>query len=311
LETKIKNENLYRRYKDIIILGAISVIIGVIVGAFDTLFGRVLIYVTSLREEYALWLIPFLSIVGVVIVFMYDKFGKNSIRGMSLVFEAGHGEADEIPVRLIPLVTISTWLTHLFGGSAGREGVAIQIGATVAHGVGRRIKIVNNEYSTKVLLVAGMAAGFAGLFQTPIAAVFFAIEVLTVGVLEHRALFPTLIASYTASFTSHILGLEKFSVNLVDEVNLDWMMIVKLVIIGVLFGIVGGLFADALKIAKDVFKKMFKSPQTKIFVLGVFISVFSLLLHKGRYSGLGTNLISECFNGTIYSYDFVIKALFI
>lgn len=306
----MKSENLYRRYKDIIILGLISALIGIVVGIFDTIFGKVLLYVTSVRESHAAWLIPFLPIVGVAIVYLYDKFGKNSIKGMSLVFEAGHGEADEIPVMLIPIVSVSTWLTHLFGGSAGREGVAIQIGATVAYGVGRRIKIVDNEYSTKILLVAGMAAGFAGLFQTPIAAVFFAVEVLTVGVLEHKALFPTLIASYAASITSHTLGLEKFSFNLVDTVNLDWIVIVKLAVLGVVFGVAGGLFADLLRITKDLFKRLFKTPMMKIFLVGILISIFSLLLHTGRYSGLGTNLISESFNGKIYSYDFILKAIF-
>ncbi len=306
----MENENLYRRYKDIIILGLISALIGIVVGIFDTIFGKVLLYVTSVRESHAAWLIPFLPIVGVAIVYLYDKFGKNSIKGMSLVFEAGHGEVDEIPVMLIPLVSVSTWLTHLFGGSAGREGVAIQIGATVANGVGRRIKIVDNEYSMKILLVAGMAAGFAGLFQTPIAAVFFAVEVLTVGVLEHKALFPTLIASYASSITSHMLGLEKFSVNLVDKVNFDWMMVVKLAIIGVVFGVAGGLFADLLKITKDLFKRLFENPMKKVLLVGILISVFSLLLHTGRYSGLGTNLIAESFNGKIYSYDFILKAIF-
>lgn len=301
--------DLLRQYRDIIILGLISIIIGVIVGIFDTIFGKILLYVTAVREEYAVYLIPFLPIVGLLIVLMYDKVDKNSFKGMSLVFEAGHGEADEIPTKLIPLVTVSTWLTHLFGGSAGREGVAVQIGATVAHGVGRRVK-TSNENSTKILLVAGMAAGFAGLFQTPIAAVFFAIEVLTVGLLEHKALFPAFIASYTASFTSHMLGLEKFSVNLVDKVNLDFMMIAKLVIIGVLFGIIGGLFADVLHIFKDLFKRIFKKPHTKIFTVGILISIFSLLVHMGRYSGLGTNLIFESFNTKVYSYDFILKLIF-
>lgn len=305
----MKYENIYKQYKDIIILGLISIIIGVIVGAFDTLFGKVLIYVTSFREVHAVFLIPFLPIVGVGIILMYEKYGKNSIKGMSLVFEAGHGESDEIPFRLIPLVTVSTWLTHLFGGSAGREGVAIQIGATVAHQVGHIIKI-DNKNSIKILLVAGMAAGFAGLFQTPISAIFFAIEVLTVGVLEHEALLPTMIASYTASFTSHLLGLEKFSIALVDKVSFDCIMVIKLVILGVIFGLVGGLFAGSLQMVKNMFKKLFNNQYAKIFVVGAFISIFSLLLHMGRYSGLGTNLISQCFSGKIYSYDFIIKFIF-
>lgn len=304
---KMMDQSLNRQYKNIIILGLIAIIIGVVVGIIDAIFGRILLYITSFRELHAIWLIPFLPIVGVVIVFMYNKLGKNSIKGMALVFETGNGKTDKIPIRLIPLVTLSTWLTHLFGGSAGREGVAIQIGATVGNGVGRRINIENSD---KILLVSGMAAGFAGLFQTPIAAVFFAIEVLAVGVIEYKALFPTLVASYTACYTSHLLGLEKFSIALNDQVSFDLMTVVKLAILGVVFGIVGGLFAQALHMIKDMFSKWLKDPFKKIFVVGVVISGFSLLCHMGRYSGLGTNLIAKCFYGEIYYYDFLMKFIF-
>lgn len=96
-------------------------------------------------------------------------------------------------------------MSHLFGASVGREGVAVQIGATIGHYVGKFLSI---KEAKKVLLITGMAAGFSGLFQTPIAATFFAIEILMVGKIEYIALFPALVASYVASFTSHYLGLE-------------------------------------------------------------------------------------------------------
>lgn len=118
---------------------------------------------------------------------------------------------DQIPLALVPLVILGTWITHLFGGSAGREGVAVQIGATLSHEAGRRLHIRENK---PVMLITGMAAGFGGLFQTPLAAVFFAMEVIVAGYLEYDALLPALIAAYTASFTSHFLGLEKFAVDI-------------------------------------------------------------------------------------------------
>ena len=125
-----------------------------------------------------------------------ERQGGTSGKGMTLLFEAGHGDTQDIPLRLIPLVMVSTWLTHLFGGSAGREGVAVQIGGTLAHSIGKRLPIPN---AGKQLLLTGMAAGFAGLFRTPIAATFFALEVLTAGVLEYSALLPALVASFSAS----------------------------------------------------------------------------------------------------------------
>ena len=126
-------------------------------------------------------------------------------------FEAGQQKTDAIPLLLIPLVMIGTWLTHLFGGSAGREGVAVQIGATLSHAIGRKFKFPENG---RLMLVIGMAAGFGGLFQTPLSATFFAIEVIVIGKMDYEALLPALASAYTAAFTSHSLGLEKvFSCN--------------------------------------------------------------------------------------------------
>ena len=101
---------------------------------------------------------------------MYNKFSAVSLKGMSLVFETGQSKRNSIPLPLVPLVMIGTWITHLFGGSAGREGVAVQIGATLSHRIGRKFHFSNNE---RVLLITGMSAGFGGLFQTPLGAVFF------------------------------------------------------------------------------------------------------------------------------------------
>jgi H+/Cl- antiporter ClcA len=188
-------------YHDIIILTLLAVPIGAAAGSINALFGRILLWITEVRYEHAAWLLPFLGIAGVVIVWCYQKFGGRSGKGMALIFEAGHGMDGGIPLRLIPFTITGTWLTHLFGGSAGREGVAIQIGGTIAHGLGRWFPV---NYSRKLLLVTGMAAGFAGLFRTPLAATFFALEVLTAGVLEHRAFLPAVTAAFTATLSVRI-----------------------------------------------------------------------------------------------------------
>lgn len=300
-------KELFEKYKDIFILSVIAVLIGIIVGVIDTVFGKVLIEITSFRDENALKLIPFLSIAGVVIIYLYSKFGKNSIKGMTLVFQRANDEGGSIPKRLVPLIILTTWATHLFGGSAGREGVAVQIGATVADVTGSKLKIKNVK---KIMIITGMAAGFAGLFQTPIAASFFAVEVLTAGVLEYNALLTAMIAAFTASFTSHTLGLEKFSFALNSSIDINVQFIIKMALIGIIFGIVGGAFAHFLSKGKKILQSKFENPIKKIFVIGLFLSVVLLILYKGRYSGLGTNLISNSFNGSvIYSYDWLFKFL--
>ena len=293
------------KYKDLFILAISAVVIGVIVGIIDTIFGRTLIAITEFRDNNVLKLVPFLPLAGVLIIYTYKKIGKNSIKGMTLVFNTAYGEEEKIPKRLVPLVMLSTWITHLFGGSAGREGVAVQIGATVSHTIGRKIKIKNGD---KILLVTGMAAGFAGLFQTPIAAVFFATEVLVAGAIEYNALFTAIIAAFTANYTSHLLHLEKFSFGLNVSMDIDYILIIKLIIISVIFGIVGGLFAHFLSYSKKFFGDKLKNPISRVFILGIIITILLLVLHKGRYCGLGTNLISNSFSShKIYSYDFILK----
>lgn len=227
---------------------------------------------------------------------------------MNLVFEVGHGEEEIIPLKLIPFVMCGTWITHIFGGSAGREGVAVQIGATVSHWIGRHIPIKN---APNIFLVVGMAAGFSGLFRTPIAAVFFAMEVLVAGELKYEALFPSLVASFTASQTSKSLGLEKFTFYLSDNISFQPSTMIKLLVLGMIFGLVGGFFAWALKQMKQAMSVKLPNPIIRIAVIGIILVPLFIFLHGGRYCGLGTNLINASFAGdTIYAYDWLLKLAF-
>lgn len=160
----------YQKGKSMIRSIAASLLTGVIVGAIDAVFGRGLLAISDFRTEYFTYLIPFLPIAGLLIVWMYHQFSEISTKGMTLVLEMGQGKRKEIPLLLAPLVLVGTWITHLFGGSAGREGVAVQIGAVVSSQIEQRFHLCGDK---KKMLITGMAAGFGGLFQTPLAAVFF------------------------------------------------------------------------------------------------------------------------------------------
>lgn len=298
-------KHIGKTYSEQIFLGLAGIPIGIIVGAIDAGFGRVLLGITQFRQMHAICLIPFLPAAGIVIAYCYLRFGGKSSKGMNLVFEVGHGKEEIIPLRLIPFVISGTWLTHLFGGSAGREGVAVQIGAAFSHWVGRRIPLKN---ASDIFLVSGMAAGFAGLFRTPVAAVFFAMEVLTAGELRYAALFPAVTSAFAASMTSKMLGLEKFTFSLTDTVSADADIILKLLILGIMFGIVGGMFAWTLKKAKQYAGSLISSPVLRIAVMGAALGILFLVFGGGRYSGLGTNLIDAGFhNGTIYGWDWLLK----
>lgn len=189
--------------------------------------------------------------MGVVIVWCYQKVGGTSGKGMTLLFEAGHGDTQDIPLRLIPWSWSAPGSLTCSAAAQAEKGWPSRSAATLAHGVGKHLPIPN---AGKQLLIAGMAAGFAGLFRTPIAATFFALEVLTAGVLEYSALLPALVASFTASACSGLLGLEKFTVALTDQVAFSAPLVGKLLLFGLLFGLVGGLFAFALHKLKALFR---------------------------------------------------------
>ena len=297
-------QHSYFLYLKLIIAG---IIIGLTVGIIDTIFGRGLLLIGDIRKEYLYYFVPFLALAGLLIVFIYQKFAGKTGKGMGLIFEVGHGTEKEIPLRLIPIVTVATWITHLFGGSAGREGVAVQLGATLSH---RFNKYFNFPDKSKVFLVTGMAAGFGGLFQTPIAALFFGLEVLALGNLQLYALLPAVVAAFTASWTSSFLGLEKFTHIVNTNLSITPMTFVKFAILGIIFGIAGNLFVYLQSFLKKFAAEKIKNPYYRIFLIGIFLSVILLLLHEGRYTGLGTNLIEDSFSGEpIFGYDWILKLL--
>ncbi|MGT2833707.1 chloride channel protein [Streptococcus halotolerans] len=294
-----------RYYRCLLSLEIAALIVGVLAGILTTLFGRNLLFVSEIRTQFPYWTIPFLGLVGLLIVFLYQKFGGDSFKGMSLVFEVEHDKREKIPKQLIPLVMVTTWLTHLFGGSAGREGVAVQLGATIATTV-TSFRFLKNY--RKELLVIGMAAGFGGLFETPMAASFFALELLVIGKLRLHLFLPVFTAAFIASQTSHFLGLEKFSHLIRSDLPLNFLTVGKLLIAGLFFALIGKLFALSLLFIKARLTKVVPNPYVKIAIGGLILSVILLILEHGRYSGLGTNLIDASFlGGKIYAYDWILK----
>lgn len=300
-------DNQRQYYLQLLMLELCAIVVGLSVGVLDTIFGKGLLYVSAIREAYPYFTIPFLGVAGLLIVFLYKRFGGDSQKGMGLVFDVGHDNRQAIPKRLIPLVILTTWLTHLFGGSAGREGVAVQIGATLAT---RFSRFQCFQQNSKELVLIGIAGGFGGLFQTPMAATFFALELLVIGKFSLHVLFPAFTAAFLASQTSHYLGLEKFSHPMSIGLTLDIQTIGKLLLAGFCFAFVGKMFAISLWYLKAKIGSFVKNPYLKIALGGIGLSLVLLLLYQGRYSGLGTNLIEASFTGqTIYNYDWLLKLL--
>lgn len=299
------NEMPLKSYRTQLFLAVLGIGIGCMIGAITMVFGTVLLWITDFRGQHIQQLVPLIPLAGICIVWLYEKFGGKSKEGMGLILKVAHREDTIVPKRLIPFIIGSTWLTHLVGGSAGREGVAVQIGAAVSHQFGKRFAI---EDGTHVFLVTGMAAGFAGLFQTPVAAIFFAAEVLVVGQLALRAIVPMITAAFSAAWTSHILGLEKFTISF--HIDFTPTLLIQALIMGFVFGVVGTFFAKMLQSMKQTCTHIIPKAIFRIFFFGILLAILLFTLHNGRYTGLGTNLISDVFSGrTIYPYDWLCKAL--
>ena len=308
---KIRNlsKKILVNYEELVVLTLLGVVIGLIVSLFEALFGYGLQTMIHWHEQIGNRLLIGLPIVGVVIVYAFQKWGKSVIKGMNLVFEVSQGISRNIPKRLVAFMIGGTWLSNLFGASVGREGVAMQIGATISHVIGKRIKKYEN--SKTIFLVCGMAAGFAGLFGTPFTAIFFSMEVFVAGVLKYRAMAPTLSASFSAAWLSSKLGIYKSSFDLVVyPFELTWELVLPLVVLGIVFGIVGGGFAYGLSITKKKVASLCPNPYKRIFFGGVIAAILLFMLHHGRYSMLGENLINASLNyDTVYWYDWICKFL--
>ncbi len=211
----------------------IGIGIGVIAGALDFLFASGLQLCTQLRTAHLWLLAPFLGLAGLLIVTLYRRYGQRAKRGMALVFDLAQGDEQQSELRLIPLLSVSTWLSHLFGGSVGREGVAVQINAVMAQYCSRWIRLPD---ASRMLTLTGMAAGFGGLFQTPLAATFFALEVITPGRLRLEALAPALSAAFSACLCSGFLGLHHSVFTFDAAFSLRLPLLGKAALLGILFG---------------------------------------------------------------------------
>ena len=189
----------------------IAVLVGCITGAASTLFSFVLKSVTNCRKENE-WMFYLLPVMGLIIVYLYEKFGKDD-GGTNQVLSTVRSQ-DDVPILSAPLIFISTALTHLAGGSAGREGAAIQLGGSIANQLGRWIHL--DEEDRHVIVMCGMSAAFSALFGTPMAAAVFALEVVSVGVMYYTALMPCMIASLVASGFAAGMGVTPETFHVVD-----------------------------------------------------------------------------------------------
>ncbi|MDO4671023.1 MAG: chloride channel protein [Aerococcus sp.] len=285
----------------------LSLLIGGMVGLLEVVFAKGIIYATAIRLKYYHWLFLLLPLVAYLFTRVFQRYGKEATQGMGLIFDVAIEDKVHIPKRLIPFMMIGTWCTHLFGGSAGREGVAVQIGTAVSYQFGHLLPSLKLH---RIFLLTGIAAGFGGLFGTPIAATFFALELVVVSHLPYEALLTSFIAAYTANQVAILFGIAKQGFLLTYPITLTHPLFWKLVLLGLIFGMTGFLFSQLLAFCHRYTERHFPNPVTRIAVVSCVMAVVILLCHDGRYAGTGSNLITAAMTeGEIYPYDWILKLI--
>ena len=283
---------------------ALAVAAGAAAGVLTAVFGHGVLAVTAWRERWPL-LLALLPAGGALIWFVYSRWGGECGRGMALVFDAAAGRREKIPARLVPLAIGSTWLGHLLGASVGREGVAVQIASAAASLLAPRLP---DPKDRRRLLTAGVAAGFAGLFRTPLAAVFFALELFRAGVAEYDALLPALAAALTASAVSGALGVSPAAVELgaaAPAFNVEGL--IALTVLGAAAGLAGRLFVGLLHGLKDRLGRWLPNACLRIVLVGALVALFGFVT-AGRYNGLSEGLSAAALAGdSLYAWDWLAK----
>lgn len=280
-----------------------SCMIGVVVGVAGVGFHHAIALVTAWRVQYP-QLIFGLPLAGIVIVWLYRVCDMARDGGTNLVLIAVR---DNAPIRLrtAPLIVVATVLTHLFGGSSGREGAALQLGSSISASFGRLMRL--DDKDERVLKMCGMAAGFSALFGTPLAAAVFAMEVVSVGVMYYAAMFPCLLASLTALMTAQLLGgqAESFSVTGIPE--LTPLALAQVIGLGLLCALVAVLFCKVFGIIHRFYLRYLPGPYLRVAVGGCVVVALTLLLGTRDYNGAGMDVIARAFAGDADPAAFLIK----
>jgi len=285
----------------------IGTFIGSVVGTASSIFGLSLIAVADFRMQNPIIVLG-LPLAGLVIVFLYKVFKNTKDTGTNMVISSIHSSTD-IPFIMAPLIFVSTILTHLFGGSSGREGAAIQLGGSLANQMGKWFKLNKNDQ--RIIIMCGMSAGFSALFGTPLAAAIFSLEVISIGIMHYSALVPCVTAAMIAHFVAGLFQVEPehFVVEVIPTMTPG--IFLKIVILGALIGGVSVLFCIALHSAEHLYRKFFKSRYLRIFVAGCIVVLLSMLLQTDYYLGTGQNIIEDIFHtGQTPIYTFALKILF-
>jgi len=285
----------------------ISLLVGGLIGSASALLLHALEFATLYRDNH-FWIIALLPLAGLAIGLMYHYWGETVVKGNNQIVDEYHKPEKIIPLKMAPLVLIGTFLTHLFGGSAGREGSAVQMGSAISDQFSRWFKL--DSLDRKILLIIGISGGFASVFGTPLAGTVFALEVLIIGRLRYEAILPSMLTAFIANTTCNLWNVHHTHYSIPEVPNINFQNILWVILCGIIFGIGAMLFSKMTHFWTSIFKTKIKYPPLRPVIGGIILAVVIFAIGNTRYIGLGIPVIQESFLNELSSSDFILKLLF-
>lgn len=283
----------------------IAGVIGIAVGQVGSAFYYGMYYATEFRISHPEIMMG-LPFAGLLIVFLYHIAGRDADHGTNSVLAAVRSE-ERLGIMMAPLIFVGTIITHLFGGSSGREGAALQIGGSIGSGIGDLFRL--NETDKHVAIMCGMSACFAALFGTPIAATFFAMEVVSVGVMYYSALVPCVFSSLIAVEIARYYGVMGEVLTIASVPEFTMQNVCKIVILSILCAMLSRIFCRVMHMASVYSKQFIKNAYGRIFVFGCIIALIHFLLGTQDYAGAGMEVIERAIQGEVRPEAFLLKLL--
>jgi H+/Cl- antiporter ClcA len=284
----------------------IAVVTGGIGGALGAGFRYAIDFATATRNEYP-WLCFLLPVAGLLIAFLYRVTKLSGHADTNLIINSVRTDS-KVPILLAPVIFLSTVITHLFGGSAGREGAALQLGGCIGSFIGRGFR--QNEKDMHIAVMCGMSGLFSALFGTPLTAAVFAMEVISVGIIYYSAFLPCIVSALTAYGVTLLCGLESEPYLLPVIPQLNVLSVLSVAAIGIATAVVSIAFCSLLEHTHKLAAKYLTNEYLRIFVGGSIIALLTLVLGT-RYNGIGDTVIFAAVGeGTALPYDFVLKMIF-
>lgn len=283
-----------------------AVLSGIVIGFVGTAFYFGMEMVTDLRFAHP-WLLYLLPAGGLAIVGMYHLLHDEKDTGTNLILSAIHSN-EKIPLRMAPLIFVSTLITHLFGGSAGREGAALQLGGSIGNSLGKLFHF--DDKDQHIMIMCGMSASFSALFGTPMAAAIFSMEVVSVGIMHYAALVPCVIAALISHGIASYFGILPETFDLGPLAGFTPKTAILISILAVLCALVSILFCIILHESEKLYKHFFKNPYLRAAAGGCIVIGLTLLAGNRDYNGTGMDIIEQCMLGEVFPLAFLLKMIF-